>query len=377
MLQTYESSRVSAEIDKYADIARSLLRDCVEEVFRPTDARDLPRLFDKLRDRIGTKNDYLTATEIDKAIGDPSIRGEEARALVALKEHFGKLSKLKDDGANSADRISKADVAAAVTDADVSASMEKTRKTVFDSRRTLFRDDQKPLESINHKAVVQAGLGNCYYFAALASLADCEPKAVRDMISTNKDGTYDVTFPGCKPVTVHGPTDAELMLFPKPTDQGVWVHVMEKAYGSYCMNDPMYRALRKLRGIEDSVIPQAHTDGGSALDAGLRILTDKKIGWSWCFKGPQMLHTDLVDAIKRKVPITADTGFSAKVEGGPAIQHVYSVLKYDENARVLTIRNPWADGVPKLKGVKDLGSGVFEIPLDTFAAHFSKCSYPK
>jgi hypothetical protein len=343
----------------------------------PADARDLPKLFYALRERIGTKNDFLTKDEIDRAIGDPRIKGEEAQALVALKRHFDNIAKLKDDGKETSNRITAGDVALATGMKEVTDSMAEVRKFVAGAKRTLYGDNDKPLESISHEAVIQAGIGNCYYFAALASLADCKPEAIRDMIKDNRDGSYTVTFPNAKPITVQSPTDAELLLFPKPVDKGVWVHIMEKAYGQMCMNDSLYKALRKLRGMEDTPIPQMHTDGGSALDAGLKVLTDKPIGWTWGFKGPDAMHAALVDATKRGVPITADTGLSAKVENGPALQHVYSALKYDATAKVLTVRNPWGNTVPKLKGVVDKGDGVFEIPLDTFVAHFSKISYPK
>lgn len=371
-----EIAKTLVESQTFEDATRAL-RDCVAEFFRPTEAKDLPVLFDKLKERIGTKNDYLTQAEIDKALGDPAIKGSEAQALVALKQHFGRIAALNDDGKETADRITKADVAKAIGIKEISESMEATRKVVRDAKRTLYADDTKPTDSINHKAVVQAGIGNCYYFAALASLADLSPKSIADMITTNKDGTYTVTFPGKKPVTVKGPTDAELTLFPKPTNEGVWVHVMEKAYGELCMNDSLYRALRQLRGMKESVIPQEHTNGGSALDAGLRVLTNKSIGWTWSLSGPKALHEGLSDATTRGVPVTADTGFNVKVDGGPATDHVYSVLKYDKIDKVLTVRNPWGNSVPSLKGVKDKGDGVFEIPLETFGAYFTKISYPR
>jgi hypothetical protein len=113
------------------------------------------------------------------------------------------------------------------------------------------------------------------------------------------------------------------------------------------------------------------------MDAGLKVLTDKPIGWTWSFSGPKAMHEALVDATKRGAPITADTGFAAKVENGPATKHVYSVLGYDATKQVATIRNPWGNTVPKLKGVVDKGKGVFEIPLDAFVAHFTKISYLK
>ncbi len=360
----------------YADAARALL-DGIQDFLRPPTAADLPRIFPKLCDRIGTKNDYLTKEQIDRAIGDPKIKGSEAQVLVAFKQHFDRIATLKNDGNGTENRITKADIDAAIGDKQISDSMKDTRKIITGATRTLYEDATKPLDSINHKPVVQAQIGNCYFYSALASLADLEPKTIQDMIIPKKDGTYDVTFPGSAKINVKAPTDAELVLFPKPTDKGVWVHVLEKAYGQQCMDNSIHRALRRIRGIPDSHVPQEHTDGGSMMDSGLRILTNKAVDWSWSIQGAAKMHTDLVTAVKRGVPITADTGLSVKVPGGPATQHVYSLLKYHEQNKVLTIRNPWASGVPQLKGVKDLGAGEFEIPLDTFVAHFSKISYPR
>ena len=350
------------------------LRDFVEKAFckpdppREAEQKDLPKLFEALRARVGTKNDFLTRDEIDRAIGDPRVRGDEALTLIALKKHCLSGNEAK---------VTAADVAAAAKDDDVAKTIKEARATISGATRTLYADNSAPLKSISHDAVVQAGIGNCYFYAALASLADLDPKSIANLIKDNKDGSYTVTFPRAKPITVQGPTDAELVLFPKPVDKGVWVHVLEKAYGEKCMNDSLYRALRKLRGMEESPIPQMHTDGGSAMDAGLKVLTDKAIAWTWSVSGPKLMHEALVDATTRGVPITTDTGLAARVENGPATMHVYSVLKYNKDSQVATIRNPWGDTVPKLKGVVDKGKGVFEIPLDVFIAHFTKISYLK
>lgn len=364
----------SAGTESAERVGRKLL-DAISEALHPPDVKALSGRFDQLRQTLGMTGDSLTRRDIDLAIGDARVSGDQALALIALKQHFFDDTKRQ--------KISRKEIEAVTTGGDLlkiaalAGTMNDARATIAGAKRTLYADEANPKASIDHKAVVQAGIGNCYFFAALASLADCSPQSVVDMIKKQKDGSYSVTFPGSKSVRVTAPTDAELVLFPKPTDQGTWVHVLEKAYGTQCMEDSLYLALRKLRGMEDTPIPQCHTDGGSAMDAGLRVLTNKSIGWSWSFKGPKSLHDDLVDAFNRQAPVTADTGFSAKVEGGPATQHVYSVLKYDAAKQILTIRNPWASGVPSLKGIVDKGDGVFETPLDVFAAYFSKISYSK
>src|SRR5262249_28273049 len=94
----------------------------------------------------------------------------------------------------------------------VKSARENAQKTV----RTLYANPDKPLESIKPEAVKQAFIGNCYFYGAMAALAEANPKALQDLIKDNKDGSYTVTFPGKKAITVDAPSDAELTLFPKP-----------------------------------------------------------------------------------------------------------------------------------------------------------------
>jgi hypothetical protein len=97
--------------------------------------------------------------------------------------------------------------------------------------------------------VAQGGIGNCYFLAALATIAAQCPATIQDMIKDNGDGTYTVRFfrkdERTRPATyaaTHERVDADFHtrggreLYAKARDAEVgkgrelWVMVVEKAY---------------------------------------------------------------------------------------------------------------------------------------------------
>lgn len=232
-----------------------------------------------------------------------------------------------------------------------------------------FKD--KPLSAVTPDACVQPyGIGNCYFVAALASLAKANPQSIMDMIQTNDDGTYTVKFPGASnAVTVDKPSAAEIEQDGGANKYGVWSLVMQKAYGKYCgggKND--------LDG----------SDGGSAFSAGVRILSEKGvanagIGYMLPVMSWNSMNSELKDALcpgnpKDALPVTVSTSkslFSDKTADGFVRGHVYSVLDYKPNPddikqSLVTVRNPW--------GGTD---AVRQITLQQFSDNFLQLSIAK
>lgn len=382
-------------------VIRRRQSDGSELVTQPVrDSADVLRVFGKLLKHLDVDKDgYLNREKLDQAILDRSLTGEDAQVLVAIYSHFERFATLSQDGRGTADLITRADIERfdqiqkrvnlgvesnpqwGDLVQSVNNSLRQTRQIVQDSPRTLYADMAKPLASVKPQAVVQSGLGNCYFYAALACMAVNQPQTLVKMIEDNHDGTFRVTFPGKKPISVPAPTDAELALYPKPGQFGIWVTILEKAYGLYCMDDPLYRAWRSLQGMRPSAIPQEHTDGGSAFDSGLRILSGKKVGWLFSFQGLEALHNQLQESLnpangKPPQAVTADCAFNISGEkDGPVTLHVYSVLAYDARERRLIMRNPWGHSIPAAKGIVDLGDGTFSMSLDLFMKQFTKISY--
>src|SRR5579885_2781107 len=282
---------------------------------------DIKAIFPELAHRItGRAGEPISLHDIGKALGDPKIRGRDAQVLVALKLSFDKIARLdssnlekpKNNRTLSAKSIDALDRLVSqrrsnqLQDKDALGLLEslddamvRTSDSVKSTVRTLYRDQAKPLESLVPDAVQQAGIGNCYFYGALAALAAANPDEIRKMIRENQDGSYKVKFPGQKEIDVAAPSDAEITLYPKAGQFGSWVWVMEKAYGQYCMKDPSALAFRRLLGRDDSPVPQEHTEGPSFLDGGLRILTGKPINHVWNAR-PDDLHAQLSELMLEK-----------------------------------------------------------------------------
>lgn len=344
--------------------------------------------------------DKITQTELDQAIGDPSITGSQAQMLVVFKKMFDRFQALDPDAKekritqNAIDKFDQmqAKVAAGEikedTDEykfvkDVEGELKRVRDVVKETNRKLFADEKNPLNSINVEDVKQGPVGNCYFYGATAAVVAADNSIIKDLIA-EKDGKYVVTFPNKPPVTVEKPSDAELALYPKPGKDGVWMWVLEKAYGQHCINRPgddnpagLTSILGRFSKANKSLIPQERTEGPSFVDDGLKILTGKKVNWIWN-KDRDKMEQQLADMFTEKPrrAITADSHVGVVQEkGGPIRWHTYSVLDYDAKTKTITMRNPWGHTPPTVAGTTDLGNGKFSMNMDTFCKYYSKINY--
>lgn len=252
-------------------------------------------------------------------------------------------------------------------------SAEKTQKVSDpkEARKLLFGEFAKPLDAITPEACIQpAGIGNCYFVAALASLAKTHPEQIEKMITVNKDGSYNVKFPGAdKAVTVDQPSKDELDQVGGRTKYGDWPIVIMKAYGKYCGGGK-----HDLDG----------SDGGSAFSAGVKILTDKGVvnyglGYVIPLQSWSNLDEELRGALKPAnpkdaLPVTVSTSkslLSERTKDNFVRGHVYSVLAYEPNNKdnkqsKVTVRNPWGGA-----------DATRTITLQEFSDNFMQLSIPR
>ncbi len=252
---------------------------------------------------------------------------------------------------------------------DLSKSIDEFKQSAL---KNLYGDSKNFKDSIVPDACVQPdSIGNCYFVAALASLAKTDPQSVLDMIKVNANGTFTVKFPGAtKEVTVDKPTDSEIEQVHGRTKYGVWPLVLMKAYGKYCGGGKS-----DLDG----------SDGGSLLSAGVAVLTSKGVvneglGRMIPLMSWKSLDTEMKDALnpanrKDALPVTAST--SKTLYGGEATVdgfvrgHVYSVLEYKPDASNIkqgkvAVRNPWGGA-----------DATRVITMEQFCANFLQLSIPK
>jgi hypothetical protein len=169
------------------------------------------------------------------------------------------------DGAGC--RVSKVDSTSGNLEVDVRVGKEKKRgwvaAAVFSTQPTLNKDDDAPglqddfayaEQAGDHSPVnptgkdtAQGALGDCYFIASMAAVANASPNTIKDAIKYNKaDGTYTVRFfeesygGSAKPVyiTVDAflPTVAGNRADPAYAGEPggkLWPAIMEKAYAKW------------------------------------------------------------------------------------------------------------------------------------------------
>lgn len=307
-------------------------------------------------------------TPSDKTVSEPLPRELEktlvdlGTQLLAETQHFARsINKLVGDLPSAFPRLD-------LTDLKLPKPEKAAKPELSESHKVLFGQHENPLDAVKPEACTQPlGIGNCYFVAAMASMAKVNPQALVDMIKSNKDGTYTVKFPGASEAyTVEKPTKEELEQVGGSSTYGDWPVVVMKAFGKYCGGGK--------GGIEKS-------DGGSLFSAGVRVLTDKGvvnhgIGYMIPLQSWKDLDQEIGGALNSKepMPVTASTAHSFKGEkstkDGFVREHVYSVLSYKPNPDnlkegKLVVRNPWGGQ-----------NATTEITLQQFSDNFFQLSIP-
>jgi hypothetical protein len=233
----------------------------------------------------------------------------------------------------------------------------------------LFKDGPSPAD------VAQGQLGDCYFPAALAALAQANPAAVSKMIKDNGDGSYTVTFkerewtsldePSANFKDVQVKVDGDLYVRSSggplygaaagadksEKSMELWFPLIEKAYAQY-------------KGSYDTV-----GSGGRASDVFSVCLGAEPSTLRTDGMNPNIIWSSIKSAVDGKRPAAAGTFDESEAarytNTGVYPDHAYSILGYEEKngARYVTLRNPWGESEPAGNGAND---GVFNLKLEDF-----------
>ena len=207
----------------------------------------------------------------------------------------------------------------------------------------------------------QGAMGDCYFMAALASLAQTDPMAVRQMIAPMGDGTFAVRFyngsgqanymrvDGTLPA--YGMTPAYAKLSPEGE---FWAALAEKAYAEFRTGANTYASLNA--GWMDPVY-QAVTNAAT----------------NTVYTTIGSLATTMSDLLAAGHAVTAA---SVAQPVGPAVGgHAYMVKTVETvgGDSYVTVYNPWGyDGVSWDSNASD---GLLKMTLSTFKQNFFAVSY--
>jgi hypothetical protein len=248
------------------------------------------------------------------------------------------------------------------------------------TERTLFTDVAPNLRTIR-----QGPLGDCYFLATLGALVHRNPKDVRRLVRREDDGSFYVKFPDGEPVHVHQVSDTEIALASLAGGQGLWLNVLEKAYGAL-----VERSLAR-RGIAEAAI-DAVGDGGlpiaamtlfTGCDAGLvrfRPEGPRAVPSALRVKAFLPLMRSLLLTNTRGGLLTTCATADAAVPPGMAKTHLYAVLDFDPARNVVHLWNPWGNyfepkDAPGLSSGYQVRQGQFVVPLADFIRIFDRVIY--
>lgn len=312
----------------------------------------------------------LTLDEINLALANPEVRGEEAAAVAAIyraarsKSHpmqppFALDVLVKQDPGDSSTPAGDEDLGAPRLGSYYTAYVVKIEK----KPRDLFVGGAPSLDGFR-----QGKVGSCFCLAPMAALINRDPAAVAARFTRDKDG-FTVRLNSSRTVHVTEPTDGEIAISSATGDQGYWSTVYEKAVGQMRIED---------KSLKDP--PLVAATAGSA-GTMVKVLTGNEIKRFSCspWRKPEttpaekdallaQLRTLLKETSTAHRLITAGTGAKGSKVPGISSMHAYAVLGFDPDKDNVIIRDPHGQdytprGTPGLESGYPASKGVMEIPL--------------
>ena len=355
----------------------------------------------------------LSLEEVNAVIENPQARGNEAAAAVLVRwtmagrGHDGgsgrplepregvRLPPGVGDGREGGGGMSLDQLQGLAADPRAQRRFFQIRDHIWRVNRTVGRTlflGRDP----NFLAFHQGRMQDCYFLAVVGDLVCRDAQRVRSIISTSGTG-YRVGFPSGRVVSVPFLTDAELVMGASVgTDHGIWLSVLEKAYGLLRKErwESRHRENPGGSGGGSAAPPATIADimghGGSTgpvinLFTGHRVVTVRLDRWLE-EDGPNAtnkLHQLLAQLARGKLLMTtagAGHSASAPVPKGIVTDHVYGVLGYRAAERRAILFNPWGNyfdprGKPGLVNGYFTRHGVFELPVEDLLQIFSHFDY--
>lgn len=330
----------------------------------------------------------LTQVEVDSQVVNPKVTGDEAAAVAAIHYYFRDhknavpLTKAalmqqqgKDSGSTERRDLQQKKI-------HFAGDFESFRHHINKAPKAVFATKESPtLDGFS-----QGNLGDCFFLAAVAAALHADPPVFRKMFQPHPDGSCDVHFYSGHTVRIRL-TDAEIALSSSAGEQGIWLNVVEKAFGE--IKQHMRNARKSREQLDLDIISR----GGWAGEA-IEVLCGSQAKDLNIRKGkgdapppekdiPKLkaeLHLLFSTGIPRKFLFCCSVSSKGKFPPGIVTDHAYSVLGYDPRSQLVTVRNPWGNhfkpkGTPGMSNGYVTEGGKFDVPLSEFVLVFESISY--
>lgn len=343
-------------------------------------------------------NGRLSKSELGQVLGRQQYNAEASASITMAYKNYTEMSTVHEDSnwlphlpqnkyldklplhAYDERGISRKDLSDFVAlgvkrDAKVSEAMGRYSMASYGGgsiKQELF---PKGLESIRPDHIEQGELGDCYFLAAVASLAHTPQgkQQIFNMIQSLPDQRYQVTFPGKEPIVIDAPTTGEMSMYGNSGQDGLWLSVLEKAYAQQTNQDAWLK-----KGN-----PYEKIGSGALLKTGVSAVTGKSTQTDILVVTPMdTLRLKLEIALPLQKVVTAGINNNPFGDGrtgnGLPVGHAYSILGYDRSSDTITVRNPWGSTeVLNEQGQTRDGrnDGTFEMPLEEFSKTFHMVTF--
>jgi len=228
------------------------------------------------------------------------------------------------------------------------AGLEK-KNAVYGPRfddNPLFRGSGPAINDVD-----QADLGDCYFLASIAGVADAKPELIRQSVTDLGDGTYAARFYGSDGKARFYRVDSQLPVsvgtsnpdFANTPGGVMWAAIMEKAF---CY----FRGNGTYQGIE----------GGIAEEA-FKALGKTATTWDTIWYSEATMAAKMKDVLAKggSVVVGTDDFWVTSLEGS----HAYTVV-WVSSDNIVTLRNPWA--VDGTGGTGDMNDGLITMNMTQF-----------
>lgn len=313
----------------------------------------------------------LCQQEIDSALEDGNNKGKEACILSALKKR-----EAREDSPVQQDNYSLDFFRQLGEDPSKARPYLSRYKRALiklaNTSRVVFASGTPHLEKMQ-----QGKTGDCYLIAAIGSLVNSRPEAIRSFFAANppslidskteatqpsaKQAVFEVSFPGHATISVPGPTDGELVAYSDATTDGIWLSLLEKAFAGLKLQE------RSDQSGETQLYKNIR--GGRPSEA-IKLLTGHSVS-KYSFNNPETrkkLPDLILQAVsERRIMVTSIRNMH---KDGKSSGHSLALLGLDQQNNTVTLWNPWGSSkIYKSVGLK-MTQGRFSMPVDAWLARF-------
>ena len=220
--------------------------------------------------------------------------------------------------------------------------------------------DSKPLfvDGAQYDDIAQGSVGDCYYLASLASVADSDPGYIEQVIAPLGDGTFAVRFyrggqevylriDGDLPIRSGG----SLAYAGFGNDGELWVPLMEKAYAFFRFDQNSYASI-----------------SGGWMSTVYEEMTNMPSGFMWAYQSADSVWRFIERALDGGHAVTAGSYYNAS---SPIVgSHAYTIrsIEETEEGRFVTVYNPW--GVDGRSYDANYYDGMLRLSLAQFQNSF-------